>query len=433
MPASNLPSKPPISRNAWLSTIRSSGLDEVLALNEIFKKDDRQDKVNLGIGIYRDNDGHAWPLASVASAEAQLLESNNSLRHEYPPTDGDPRFLELSRNLCFGEVLSGVEKPLADNSIVSVQTLSGTGANHVGAVFLAKHLRPGRVWLSDPTWQNHHQIFESVGIPRVTYPYFNSATRRFDFARAMKVFEAELREGDVVVLQACAHNPTGQDPSRGEWRAIAELCNRKRAFPFFDCAYQGFASGDPYEDAWAIRHFRETYPAMPMMVAQSFSKNFGLYGQRAGALHFCVGGLSAADRADVRASLCTTMRLEYSFPPRHGAALVTSVLGDRDLAQQWLADLRVMSGRIREMRTALHAELTRLRTPGTWDHIVTQIGMFSYTGLGASEADELRGRYHIYMTRTGRISMSGLTTHNVEHVARAIDDVVRQYKGQVKL
>jgi aspartate aminotransferase len=267
-----------------------------------------------------------------------------------------------------------------------VQTISGTGANHIGARFLAENLRPRRVWLSDPTWANHHTIWQSVGVPQHQYPYYNHATRAIDFTALMEVLEREAEPRDVVLLHACAHNPTGLDPSQEQWRTIAELCQRKKLFPFFDNAYQGFASGDPVRDAWAISHFYHLQPPIEMCVAQSFSKNFGLYGQRAGAFHLVINNPSESARDQVQANLAMLIRSEYSVAPRYGSTIIRTVLESDRLVQEWLVDLQVISGRIKKMRKVLYDELCRLGTPGSWSHIIEQVCMLCVSARHHSQS-----------------------------------------------
>lgn len=228
-----------------------------------------------------------------------------------------------------------------------------------------------------------------------------------------------------MILHACAHNPTGADPSKEQWRKLAVLCQQKGLVPFFDLAYQGFASGSLDEDAWAIRHFMNCKPELEFCVAQSFSKNFGLYGQRTGALHVVTSSSSGTLPQVVLANLSHLVRGEYSMAPRGGSEIVRTVLSDEGLRQQWYEDLKHMSGRIKQMRQALYDELIRLGTPGTWNHVLEQIGMFTYTGLTEPQVLEIRRRHHIYMMKSGRISMAGLNSKNVRYVARAIDDIVR--------
>ncbi|KAL2846245.1 pyridoxal phosphate-dependent transferase [Aspergillus pseudodeflectus] len=401
--------------------------DEIFALNRAYTNDDYPQKVNLGVGVYRTNEGKPWPLPVVQEAEKQLVEDNNLFRHEYTAIEGDIAFLPLARDLMFGfdsKSTSAKDEALKAR-IGTVQTVAGTGANHLGAIFLARHMKPRTVWLSNPSWANHLTIWELAGVPRKTYPYYAAATRSFDFTGMMSTLESEAEEGDVVLLHACAHNPTGLDPNKEQWRAIIDLCERKRLFPFFDSAYQGFASGSADEDAWAVRYVLNEKPQMEMCVAQSFSKNFGLYGQRVGAFHYVLNDGSQDLRDTVVVNLCHLIRGEYSMGPTAGCSIVKKVLTSPELTAQWHDDLKTMSSRIISMRQALYNELVRLQTPGTWKHIVEQNGMFSYTGLTPSQVYALKDKYHIYLLKSGRASISGLSPKNVNYVARAIDEVVR--------
>ncbi len=233
-------------------------------------------------------------------------------------------------------------------------------------------------------------------------------------------------EGSIILLHACAHNPTGVDPTRDQWKKIAEAVRSKSHFPFFDCAYQGFASGDLENDAWAIRYFVEQ--GFELCIAQSFAKNFGLYGERAGCFHFVTGaGPDAVDTIGrISSQLAILQRSEISNPPAYGARIAALVLNDEKLFTEWEANLRTMSGRIKDMRAALREKLEGMGTPGTWKHITEQIGMFSFTGLSEQQVLKLREDAHVYMTKNGRISMAGLNTHNVEYFAKAVDKVVRE-------
>ncbi|KAL1970320.1 hypothetical protein VTN77DRAFT_5480 [Rasamsonia byssochlamydoides] len=416
-------------KGSRFSSLPDAAVDEIFALNHAYATDTHPEKVSLGIGVYRTPEGKPWPLPSVQKVEEQMLLENDPARHEYLPIEGDRVFLDLARDLMFGfNHKKAGETPAekeAKRRIASVQTISGTGANHVGAMFLAQHLKPKHVWISSPSWPNHQTIWELQGVPRMSYPYFDAVTRSFDFEGMMRTLEAEAQEGDVVVLHACAHNPTGIDPTKEQWKAIADLCQRKGLFPFFDSAYQGFASGSVAEDSWAVRYFFNLEPRMEMCVAQSFSKNFGLYGQRVGAFHLVTNGENPAEQELVTKNLCHIIRGEYSMAPRAGSTIVKRILGDDHLRAAWQRDLDVMSSRIKKMRQALYDELVRLKTPGNWEHIITQNGMFSYTGLTLRQVLALRTQYHIYLLKSGRASISGLSDNNVAYVAKAIDDVVR--------
>jgi aspartate aminotransferase len=299
---------------------------------------------------------------------------------------------------------------------------------HLGALFLAKFYKiqgaNRTVYVSNPTWANHHQIFTNVGLPIASYPYFSKETKGLDFD-GMKAALGAAPDGSIILLHACAHNPTGVDPTPEQWREIASLMKAKKHFPFFDTAYQGFASGDLDRDAGSIRLFVEQ--GFELVIAQSFAKNFGLYGQRAGCFHYVASPSSGAAEITTRVAsqLAILQRSEISNPPIYGARIASIVLNDPALFAEWQENLRTMSGRIIDMRNKLRAKLEELGTPGQWNHITDQIGMFSFTGLSEPQVLKLRSDYHIYMTKNGRISMAGLNSKNVEYVASAVDKVVR--------
>ena len=299
---------------------------------------------------------------------------------------------------------------------------------HLGGLFLSRfYPRPAQqpILLSSPTWANHNQIFSNVHLPIQTYPYFHPQTKGLDLEGMLGALEM-APDGSIALLHACAHNPTGVDPTQDQWKQIADVVQRKRHFPFFDCAYQGFASGDLARDAGAVRLFVER--GFELCVAQSFAKNFGLYGERAGAFHFVAApGADAAGTATrVASQLAILQRSEISNPPAYGARIAGRVLNDPTLFAEWEANLRTMSGRIIDMRRALRQQFEALGTPGTWNHITDQIGMFSFTGLSEKQVARLREDAHVYMTKNGRISMAGLNTGNVEYFAKAVDKVVRE-------
>lgn len=339
--------------------------------------------------------------------------------HEYLGIAGTPKFLNLARELIFGSV---PQNSLYD--IASIQTVSGTGANHLAASFLARHLRPARVFIPTPTWINHKSIWQMAGVPIREYPYYSTKTQSVDMDGMLCALDS-AEANDVVILQACAHNPTGVDLSKDQWKQVAELVERKKLFVVFDSAYQGFATGDVDGDAWAVRHFseninNETHPGL--MVAQSFSKNFGLYGERVGALHLVVPGNLSVRGA--HGELMGIARAEYSNPPRFGSSIVETVLGSPDLRQQWETDLQTMSSRIRRMRHELRKKL-EMETQMDWSQVETQIGMFSYTGLAKEHVSRLREEFHVYLLPSGRLSVCGLNDGNIDYVARAIGEVLK--------
>ncbi|KAF2002233.1 PLP-dependent transferase [Amniculicola lignicola CBS 123094] len=397
--------------------------DALFGLMAAYRRDTDPKKVDLGIGAYRDNNAKPWVLPVVKKAD-ELLRKDPDLNHEYLPIAGLAAFTSASQKLILGD-----ESPaILEKRATSVQTISGTGALHLGALFLSKfyHTKePRTVYFSDPTWPNHFQVFSNVHLPYKTYPYFKKETKALDFDGMISTLEG-AEPGSIIVLHACAHNPTGVDPTQDQWKKIADVIREKKHFPFFDTAYQGFASGDLAKDGWAIRYFVEQ--GFELCIAQSYAKNFGLYGERAGCFHFVTA--SAADAEStvqrVASQLAILQRSEISNPPAYGARIAATVLNDKELFADWEADLKTMSGRIIDMRKALRSKLEELGTPGTWNHITDQIGMFSYTGLSEKQVLKLREDSHVYMTKNGRISMAGLNTNNVEYFAKAVDKAVRE-------
>jgi len=398
--------------------------DPLFGLMRAYKADSSPDKVDLGIGAYRDDNAKPWVLPVVKKAD-EILRNDPEANHEYLPIAGLAALTSKAAELLLGQSAPAI----AEKRTASVQTISGTGAVHLGALFLAKFYKiqgtNRTVYVSNPTWANHHQIFTNVGLPIASYPYFSKETKGLDFD-GMKAALEQAPDGSIILLHACAHNPTGVDPTQEQWREIASLLKAKKHFPFFDTAYQGFASGDLDRDAGAIRLFVEQ--GFELVIAQSFAKNFGLYGERAGCFHYVASPSADATEITTRVAsqLAILQRSEISNPPIYGARIASIVLNDSALYSEWQENLRTMSGRIIDMRNKLRAKLEELGTPGQWNHITDQIGMFSFTGLSEPQVLKLRSDYHIYMTKNGRISMAGLNLRNVDYVATAIDKVVRQ-------
>ena len=268
---------------------------------------------------------------------------------------------------------------------------------HLGGLFISKfHPQHPQVYLSNPTWANHNQIFDNVGLRVAKYPYFSPKTKGLDIEGMLSTLRVAL-PGSIVLLHACAHNPTGVDPTEEQWKQIADVIRERQHFPFFDCAYQGFASGDLVRDSWAVRYFVEQ--GFELCIAQSFAKNLGLYGQRTGAFHFvCAPGSNATTSSqNIASQLAILQRCEISNAPAYGARIADRVLNEPQLFAEWQDDLRTMSGRIQEMRKGLRARLEAKGTPGTWNHITDQIGMFSFTGLTETQVKILREKWHIFM------------------------------------
>ncbi|KAJ5670516.1 uncharacterized protein N7477_005879 [Penicillium maclennaniae] len=359
-----------------------------------FEADPHPCKVSLIAGAYREENGKPWVLPTVEKAKEHLREAT----HEYLGIAGSPSFINLAKDLLFGPVASRLE-----DNCASIQTVSGTGANHLAATFLARRLRPNRVLIPAPTWINHKTIWETAGVKVAEYPYYCSATKKIDIVGMLNALD-HAEPNEVVILQACARNPTGVDLSKSQWVQVADLVRRKKLFVVFDSAYQGFATGDLEGDAWAIRLFTENVLA--------FDTHPGL----------CVTVILEEFWA-VR-ELVAIARAEYSNPPRFGASIVETILLDQDLRAQWISDLETMSSRIRSMRRELRQRLEK-ETQHDWAHVETQIGMFSYAGLTKEQVSRLRSDFHVYLLPSGRLSLCGLNEGNVQYVAHAIGEVTK--------
>ncbi|XP_045506744.1 aspartate aminotransferase, cytoplasmic [Colias croceus] len=394
---------------------------EVFLLNKLCADDTNKNKVNLGVGAYRDENGKPWVLPVVRKMEKQMA-ANENLLHEYLPVLGLEQFSNLSVSMLLGE-----DSPaLAEGRAFGVQTLSGTGSLRVGAEFLNKHLKYTTFYYSSPTWENHHLVFVNSGFtsPR-TYRYWNPKTLAIDFDGMIEDLQ-KAPENSVVILHACAHNPTGIDPTQEQWIKIADVMQERKLFPFFDSAYQGFASGDLERDAWAVRYFVKR--GFELVCSQSYAKNFGLYNERVGNLAFVVSDAKLIPA--MKSQLTWVVRGSYSNPPAHGARVVANVLADTKLFDEWRDHIKMMSARVMQMREALRAELIKLGTPGNWDHIVKQIGLFSYTGLTPKQCEYLIQEHHIYLLKSGRINICGLNPSNVQYVAKAINDAVTKFPAE---
>lgn len=400
---------------SWFSCVQLGPPIEVFALNKSYLDDNHPKKVNLGVGAYRTNEGKPWVLPVVRKTEQQMA-ANEELNHEYLPVLGLDTFTSAATKMLLGS-----DSPAwTEGRAFGIQSLSGTGALKIGADFLHKHLKLTTFYYSTPTWENHGLIFTNAGFtePR-QYRYWNPATKSIDFDGMLE----DLRnapKGSVIILHACAHNPTGCDPTPEQWKQIADVVEEKGLFPFFDSAYQGFASGDLVRDAHAVRYFVQR--GFELFCSQSFAKNFGLYNERVGNLTVVMKSQQCIP--EVKSQITLLIRGNYSNPPNHGARIVSSVLNDDKLYKEWEEAIKTMSSRILSMRQGLKERLQKLQTPGNWDHITNQIGMFSYTGLSEPQVAHMVKEHHVYLLKSGRINIAGLTTNNIDHVANAIHDSV---------
>ncbi|XP_011497433.1 PREDICTED: probable aspartate aminotransferase, cytoplasmic [Ceratosolen solmsi marchali] len=391
---------------------------EVFLRSKDFQDDSHESKVNLTIGAYRTAEGKPWVLPVVRKVESTLAQ-DESQNHEYLPVLGLESFSQAATTMILGEDSVAIKEGRA----IGVQTLSGTGALRVAAEFLARNLHFNTFYYSKPTWENHRLIFLNGGFKNnFEYRYWNPDSRGIDLNGMIE----DLRNAPVnavIILHTCAHNPTGCDPTHAQWDKIADVIEEKHLFPIFDTAYQGFASGDLDYDAYAVRLFASRN--IEFICTQSFAKNFGLYNERVGNLVLITNNTSKIP--EIKSQLTLIIRGMYSNPPKHGAKIVSVVLNDNNLYTQWKDHIHTMSGRIKEMRTGLYDRLMKLETPGTWQHIINQIGMFSYTGLSENQVQYLIKNYHIYLLRSGRINMCGLNEQNLDYVAKAINDAVTKW------
>ncbi|KAF9915545.1 Aspartate aminotransferase, cytoplasmic [Lobosporangium transversale] len=412
-----------ISNNANTSSVfqnvNAAPADVIFALTSSYKADTYPKKVNLGVGAYRTEEGKPWVLPVVKKAE-HILVNDDNLDHEYLPILGSESFRKASAKL----ILGANSKAIMEGRVGSAQCISGTGAVYTGASFLSKHypIKDAACYISKPTWANHRAIFEGVGIPVLEYPYWDPVTKGLDLKGMLNTMQT-APNGSIFLIHPCAHNPTGVDPTPEQWKQIADVMEAKGHFTFFDCAYQGFASGNLDKDAYSVRYFVER--GFELFVAQSYSKNFGLYSERAGNL--VIVSKTPEIKTKIESQIAKAQRAVISNPPAFGSRIVSTVLSDEKLYAEWEKNLATMANRIIDMRKALYDELVRLGTPGKWNHIVDQIGMFSFTGLTTPQVKVLKEKYHVYLTDNGRISMAGLNSSNVKYFAQAVDDVVRNH------
>jgi len=395
-------------------------MDPILGTTQLFNADTDPRKINLGVGAYRTEEGKPFVLQVIREAEEELLkELGTGNNKEYSTIDGPPDLKKMTQKLVFGDDAAVI----AEDRVASVQALSGTGALRVISEFVTRHLPASmrEIWVSNPTWGNHNTIFERAGLTVKTYPYYKPATKSLDFEGMVAALKG-ASEGSMVLLHACAHNPTGVDPTEEQWKEIAKIMKERHLTPLMDSAYQGYASGSLDKDAFAIRLFLSE--GFEMFMCQSFAKNLGLYGERIGMLHV-VCSTSQQAKA-VLSQLKLVIRPMYSSPPKHGAELVMKILGNEARFAKWKQELTDMSSRILEVRDLLRKGLEAKGTPGTWNHITDQIGMFSFTGLSEKECELLINEHHIYLLKSGRISLAGLNKGNIQYMVDCVDQVVRK-------
>ncbi len=396
-----------------LAGVQMAPRDPILGVTEAFVADQNPRKVNLGVGVYTDDQGKVPLLECVRRVERQRVEA--ATPRNYLPIDGLAAYDRAVQELVFG-----ADSPaLKDKRVITVQALGGTGGLKIGADFL-KRLEPkAQVWISDPSWENHRALFENAGFTVSAYPYYDAKTRGVNFD-AMLAQLNKLPAGAIVVLHACCHNPTGVDLTAEQWKAVLEAVKGRQLVPFLDLAYQGFGDGIG-EDGHAVRLFAANYS--PVFVSSSFSKSFSLYGERVGALSILTG--AAEEAARVLSQVKRIVRTNYSNPPTHGSQIVAAVLATPELRAQWEQELGGMRERIKSMRSLLVDKIGERVKGADFSFVLRQRGMFSYSGLTQEQVGRLRADFSVYAIDTGRICVAALNTGNVDYVADAIAKVIR--------
>ena len=395
-----------------LSSIEMAPRDPIYGVTEAFQADPNPHKVNLGVGVYCDDNGVVPLLECVRRAEHEIAE--RGAPHVYLPIDGIAAYDRAVQKLLLGADSDIVQA----GRVVTVQAVGGTGALKIGADFLRRFAPAAQVWISDPSWENHRALFENAGFAVNVYPYYDAATRGLDFAGMMGALD-RVPAGSIVVLHACCHNPTGVDLTPEDWGRVLDLVRSRSHIPFLDLAYQGF--GESLEaDSEVVRRFAVTPGAL--FISSSFSKSFSLYGERVGAL-----SIVAADRDEAARVLSQVKRFvrgNYSSPPSYGGQVVATVLNSPDLAALWARELGTMRERIRLLRRTLAARLARHVPSADFRFIVEQRGMFSYSGLNREQVGRLRSEFSVYAIDSGRVCVAALNSRNMDYVADAIAKVI---------
>lgn len=392
--------------------IQAAPADPILGLGEAFKAETRAEKVNLGIGVYKDAQGRTPIVKAVKEAEKRLLETENT--KNYLSIDGVAEYNAQTQKLLFG----ADSEIIASKRAKTAQSLGGTGALRVAAEFVKRQTNAKNVWISAPTWPNHNAIFNAVGMNICDYRYYDKNTHGLDWDGLIEDL-SKAEAGDVVLFHGCCHNPTGIDPTPEQWETLAKMSAEKGWLPLFDFAYQGFANGLE-EDAYGLRAF--TKLNKELLVASSYSKNFGMYNERVGAFTVVAADEDTANRAFSQVK--TIIRTLYSNPASHGGSTVALVLKDEGLKAQWIAELDEMRGRIKEMRQKFVDLLKEYGAEQDFSFIIEQNGMFSFSGLTPEQVDRLKDEFAIYAVRSGRINVAGITEDNIRYLCQSIVKVL---------
>lgn len=396
----------------FFDKITAAPADPILGLGEAFKAETRPEKVNLGIGIYKDAQGKTPIPRAVKAAETRLLAEENT--KNYLTIDGVAAYNAATQALLFG----ADHEIIANKRAKTAQSLGGTGALRIAAEFVKRQTNAQNVWISNPTWPNHNAIFKAVGINICDYRYYNPQTHALDWDGLIADL-SQAKQGDVVLLHGCCHNPTGIDPTPEQWETLAKMSAEKGWLPLFDFAYQGFANGLE-EDAYGLRVFLKHNPEL--LIASSYSKNFGMYNERVGAFTIVAQDEDTANRAFSQVK--TIIRTLYSNPANHGGATIAMVLQDDALKADWIAELDEMRNRIKAMRQKFVDTLKACGATQDFDFIIQQNGMFSFSGLTPEQVDRLRDEFAIYAVRSGRINVAGITDDNIQYLCESIVKVL---------
>lgn len=394
----------------FFDRIEAAPADPILGISEAFKKDPRADKINLSVGVYKNEQGVTQILNCVKKAEKILLDEETT--KSYLPIGGMPEYGRCARELIFGKESEYVDGGKA----VSVHCPGGTGALRIGSDFLHQQNVATTVWISDPTWANHYQIAQAAGLKFERYPYYDRVNHCLAFDRMMDTL-SQAKEGDVVLLHGCCHNPTGIDPTAEQWEQIAVFLKEHKLLPFIDFAYQGIGHGLE-EDAAGLRTIAKHCPEM--LIASSFSKNFGLYNERVGVLTVVCKDIETASR--VFSQLKISVRTAISNPPAHGEKIVTTILSTPQLRQEWEEELAGMRDRILEMRKLLVEKLSAAGA-GDYSFIAEQNGMFSFSGLDKDQVARLKEEFGIYIVGSGRICVAGINHGNIDRLVEALNAI----------
>jgi len=392
--------------------VKTAPSDPILGLTDAFKKDPRPQKINLGVGIYKTDQGETPVLDCVKKAEALLLD--NEKTKSYLSIEGNAAYAKCVQALLF----SPQSEIISSQRAATAQAPGGTGSLRIAADFMVSQLGIKRIWVSDPTWANHGNIFKAAGLEIVQYTYYNAETKSLDFDGMLESL-AQTAQGDAVLFHGCCHNPTGIDPTAQQWQKIADLAAKQQVLGLFDFAYQGFGVGIE-EDAQGLRIFAETN--QELLVANSFSKNFGLYNERVGAVTLVAKNQDVATSAF--SQIKGIIRSNYSNPPSHGAAVVATILNDEALTALWHEEVALMRQRIHQMRVLFVKTLKEKGAQGDYTFITNQCGMFSFSGLNKDQVARLREEFAVYIVGSGRISVAGMTTKNMDALCHAIANVL---------